>query len=799
MDKNRASLCLIVALILIAAAWTAPAQAGTIDPLFEARIDAAAPGELISGLVVLKDRVDIGPLTASLDAEGASRPTRHTAVVRNLQVMAEENQWSITMGLRVMKIFGLVDDYQAFWITNIISVKARPAMFTLLARHPEVERVAENFPIELIATVAEAPAASFSRGVENGVAVTGAPDLWAVGITGAGSLVCHLDTGVDGNHAALADGWKGLEPDVDPAAAWFDPVTETDFPFDSGSHGTHTMGTICGRSGSDIIGMAWDAKWISAGVIDRVSISQTTEDALLAFEWAADPDGNPGTSDDVPIVVSNSWGLIPQTHGVDDCDPIFWEALDNLEAAGAVVVFAAGNEGLQGLRVPADRNTTPINTFSVGALKQSADDLAGFSSRGPTKCTPSSMKPEVCAVGDDVRSATPSNRYGTKSGTSMACPHVAGAIALLHQYNPEATVDELKTALLDTAVDLGWPGDDNLYGMGSIDVVAAAESLGLSPSVGTLEGEVVDSVTGFGVSYATIELTGTSIRTMTDAAGDYVVVVPGDTTYSIEVSAFGHGSDTGSGLVPAGGSVTVDFALVADPKGTLQGTVTRGTLGSPIEGATVSFTNAPLAAAVTNAAGFYQAEVPGNFSYDLEATADGFDEDRATAVLVPAGGTVVEDFSIDAEVDCPLLAAQEQLGAIGSVEVFREVRDNLLSRTKQGVALRDLYYRHAAEITGILLNDGAIMAEAAVLISKAEPACRALLDATDGRRRTGKQVVLDADLSADILSFFDRVSAQAGSELRTDLVETGRMIHGLSGKPAVHILLDFNPEEYRKR
>ena len=130
MEKIRVSFILTCTFILIAAAWTAPAQAGSIDPHFKARLDAAAPGELLSGLVILKDRVDIGPLKESLDLQGASRRTRHAEVVRSLQAMAGKNQWSITTGLKVMKIFGLVNDYKAFWITNIISVRARPAMFT---------------------------------------------------------------------------------------------------------------------------------------------------------------------------------------------------------------------------------------------------------------------------------------------------------------------------------------------------------------------------------------------------------------------------------------------------------------------------------------------------------------------------------------------------------------------------------------------------------------------------------------------------------------------------------------------
>ncbi|RMH81501.1 MAG: hypothetical protein D6681_18105, partial [Calditrichaeota bacterium] len=109
--------------------------------------------------------------------------------------------------------------------------------------------------------------------------------------------------------------------------------------------------------------------------------------------------------------------------------------------------------------------------------------IASFSSRGPVipNCitgVPSlDIKPEASAPGVNVRSSLPGGNFGTLSGTSMACPHVVGAIALLKQAHPTMTGHELKMALYNTAVDLGTPGEDNDYGMGIIDVWAAHMSL----------------------------------------------------------------------------------------------------------------------------------------------------------------------------------------------------------------------------------------------------------------------------------------------------------------------------------
>jgi len=237
---------------------------------------------------------------------------------------------------------------------------------------------------------------------------------------------------------------------------------------------------MCGSDGSNQIGMAPGAEWIAAAVIDRVSIDRTIADAILAFEWFADPDGDPFTSDDVPAVVNNSWGISPIWHGVPHCDNTFWNVIDNCEAAGAAVVYAAGNEGpgSKTLRTPADRIASETNMFAVGALLAGSNSIASFSSRGPSGCDNATIKPEVTARGDDVRSSIDGGGYGLLSGTSMAAPHVSGAIALLKSGSPESTPEEIKEALFYTAVDLGSAGEDNTYGMGRIDVVAALDYLG---------------------------------------------------------------------------------------------------------------------------------------------------------------------------------------------------------------------------------------------------------------------------------------------------------------------------------
>ncbi|NIO04281.1 MAG: S8 family serine peptidase, partial [Proteobacteria bacterium] len=386
----------VVMAVIVLWSMTAPAIAGTIDSDLEQRLDSLSPGEKAPVLVFLTEQLDTRGLKASLQASRSSRAERHRVVVEALRNLARSTQPGILRYLWFQRLLGRVESCNAFWIANILSVKATPHVVRKLATRSDVARIAYDHPLKLIDPIEIRSGPPEALGVENGIFLTRAPELWDMEIDGTGTLACHLDTGVDGNHPAFASRWRGLDDGVDPGEAWFDPITGTTSPFDSGSHGTHTMGTIVGRDGDNQIGMASAAEWISAGVIDR---GATGHYAIAAFEWAADPDGDPGTSDDVPDVVSNSWGFIPDVHGYPECDPLFNAAIDNLEAAGAVVVFAAGNEAWDGLRIPADRITTPLNAFAVGALNQDGESIASFSSRGPSGCDNVTIKPEVTAVG----------------------------------------------------------------------------------------------------------------------------------------------------------------------------------------------------------------------------------------------------------------------------------------------------------------------------------------------------------------------------------------------------------------
>lgn len=487
----RLSLILLtIGMITISAA-----VAGELEPFLADLIAESSSDDMIKTYLLMSDRVDLPALKASLKADRATLAQRHTAVIEALQLKAETTQQDLLAFLEVEKQLGNVESYKSLWIGNYVLMTAKPAIIEQVAARPDVDRVYYDVPIELIepeiTNSDSRDDSSDIRDAESGLHEINAHLLWAEGITGEGRLVSSFDTGVAYTHPALGPKWRGNNGGT-PEESWFDPVFGSEYPVDYGSHGTHTMGTMVGSNDAtgDTVGVAFNAQWIAVGALEDGDISST---AVQAFQWVADPDGDPNTMDDVPDVMNNSWGIPLGYPGFPDCYSGYNDAIDGAEAAGVVILFAAGNEGTSGLRSPGNRITSEINVTAVGALNPGSTTIANFSARGPSNCTldpgqPDSLliKPEICARGVDVRSTVPGGGYqGGWNGTSMATPHVAGAVALLREISPNASPEEIKWALINSSIDLGPEGNDNSYGFGRIDVYAASLLLG-----GHVEGHV---------------------------------------------------------------------------------------------------------------------------------------------------------------------------------------------------------------------------------------------------------------------------------------------------------------------
>lgn len=479
--------CIFLAGLLLLISLTL--DAGDLDARFARKLQAGGPDTLYPAVVSLTSQVDLVDLDRRLTLGNAPRALRHRMVIEALQARAAATQAPVLARLRTLEKAGDVRAVRPLWIVNAVLVEARPAALRWLSTFSDVGRVldggaAMTFPAPRNVT----PGDPFLDAPTPGLVMIKADKVWARGINGAGTVVANIDTGVDVSHPALGLKWRGLT--VPASQAWYDPVnwtkTPSDKPFPQGGHGTHTMGTLCGDDGKGKqIGVAPGATWIAVGLGNSSAMpSQMLQVFLQSLQWIADPDGSPGTVTDAPDVVSNSWGFTPgfppPPFGVPACDSTVWPGMDACEAAGTAVVFSAGNDGQMGaghISVPADRITTPTNAYAVGAVNQDGKTLATFSSRGPSACDQKTIKPEVSAPGVQVESSLPGGQYSRQDGTSMASPHVGGAIALLRQVNPDISPTRVKEILMETAVDLGTTGEDNSFGHGLIDVEAAYQKV----------------------------------------------------------------------------------------------------------------------------------------------------------------------------------------------------------------------------------------------------------------------------------------------------------------------------------
>jgi subtilisin family serine protease len=613
-----------------------PAWAGNIHPGLQDVLDAADPNETVSTLVYLNHQVDLDLMTAQLKAERASRQARHELAVTALHETATSTRGNLRDHLAKLQTEGRIQRFRSFWIVNAFAVDATKAEIVELANHPDVDTIYFNYPIELIKPVPtgdaevepEEPQPCGPRTPEPGLVAVRAPEAWALGYTGEGILVATLDTGVDGTHPALASRWRGLDERYafNPEWAFFDPVTSWTFPHDGDTHGTHTMGTICGGAPGDEVGVAPGAEWIQAAVIDRVGLWETIEDAIEAFQWLIDPDGNPATVWDVPWVCSNSWGIV-LGHNVppynEPCNDGFWSYLDACETAGCVILFSAGNSGPGSNTVgrPGDRASDDYRTCAVAAVDAHDAEfpIAYFSSRGPTYCTPDgsiAIKPDIAAPGMNVRSSVPGGGYGNMNGTSMASPHVAGVVALILQVCPQLFPDDVKQILYDSALDLGPAGKDNTYGYGMIDAYQAVllAELACSPAPPyTYDGSFETAVdTPLEIALVAVDRDGEpggSLSYIIQSLPTQDLIDPGN-SHVIQATELPYTlSDHGNVVVysPAGGYYGVeDFQFTADDGGTPPeggesdlGTVTVLTFYGPPVIVTESFPNGCLNAPYT--------------------------------------------------------------------------------------------------------------------------------------------------------------------------------------------------------
>jgi len=282
-----------------------------------------------------------------------------------------------------------------------------------------------------------------------------APEAWDLSVGSPGIVIAVLDTGVDLGHpdlqSRLVAGYDFVNGDADPQ--------------DDAGHGTHVAGVAAAATdnGVGVAGVAWDARIMPVKVLGANG-SGWNSDVIEGIVWAVDHGAR----------------ILNMSLGGPDASYGFQEAVDYAHSAGALLVAAAGNGYQVGNHTsyPAALN----HVMGVGAVGD-LDEHAYYSNTGPyvdvaapggNPTGPGDQNPNHWIVSTYWRAT--GYEYIWAIGTSSAAPHVSGLAALVWAVDPNLTNDQVEVLIESTAVDLGTPGRDDVFGWGRVDALAAVQA-----------------------------------------------------------------------------------------------------------------------------------------------------------------------------------------------------------------------------------------------------------------------------------------------------------------------------------
>jgi subtilisin len=356
---------------------------------------------------------------------------------------------SALRGLAPAEIGYDVNEYEA----PIVSLQVTDKEAAALRKDPNVASVEDDGLMYALAPGHDTGALRFedqptvqAETVPAGINQVKAPLAWDA-TRGKGIKVAVLDTGIDFNHPDLATNYRG--------GVSF--VPDETSPMDFNRHGSHCAGIIAAAlNGVGVVGVAPAAYLYAVKVLSRGG-SGNWSWLIAGLDWCM--------KNGIHIASMSLGGTAPSAVQTM-CDLAF--------ARGVLLVAAAGNSA-----GPVEHPARYASVIAVSAI-DGANVLASFSCRGP--------EVELCAPGVQVLSTVPGGGYARLSGTSMACPHVAGAAALAwstHRFPPAGLRLNvaIRRLLATTADNLGIPGRDNNFGFGRVDAEQAAFEFAVPPPV----------------------------------------------------------------------------------------------------------------------------------------------------------------------------------------------------------------------------------------------------------------------------------------------------------------------------
>lgn len=428
--------------------------------LLEVRSEAPAGGSLMALAETTEPPLDL----ATLASAGVEIDPTFPAVVVPKPRATVRGGMTLAMGHQAD--FSFAPDEVSYLLRGSVPDDdgQQAAVSNLLAR-PQVKGVFSDPIIETTRTCVGDPPVGAAGDVKQRLDVAA---LAEAGMTGHGVRLAVVDSGINVNHLAE----RGMSQSLD-AANSFNPTGITTEP---GTHRVH-HGTMCAY---DTGLAAPDAELLDHSLLlSRASLQGFLSDAVRSFSQLR---AMLLTDNGRPLVVNNSWGVFDPTtdfpvghpgNYTDNPGHPFNLIVASLESAGADILFAAGNCGVECPDGRCRFESNPIcganshsSVLSVGGMDVN-DERVGYSSQGPGRL--SADKPDLCSYTHFLGSEA-LGEGEPDSGTSAACPVAAGVVAAVRSKYPPTQIlpSQLRALLARTTVDLGGLGFDHDHGWGAL-------------------------------------------------------------------------------------------------------------------------------------------------------------------------------------------------------------------------------------------------------------------------------------------------------------------------------------------